>query len=101
MRHLPRSKRAVTTHVNPDISTSPDEGPKVLAVGRFQRPTCDNCGGFKAAKVTIGSRLVTIHCSECVPASTAGLDDVMDDVERQDNEQGPEAEDLFTAGRAA
>ncbi|ELP67903.1 hypothetical protein PV735_46730 [Streptomyces turgidiscabies] len=100
MRHLPRSKRAVTTHVNPDLSTSPDEGPKVLAVGRFQRPTCDNCGGFKAAKVVIGGRIATIHCSECVPAPTAGLDDVMDDVERQDNEQGPEADDLF-AGWAA
>lgn len=100
MRHLPRSKRAVTTHVNADTTTAAPNGRRVLVVGRFLRPTCDNCDGFKAVKVVIGKRLVTIHCSECVPAPTAGLDDVMDDVERQDNEQGPEADDLF-AGWAA
>lgn len=99
MRHLPRSKRAVTTCVNPDLSATPNEGPKVLVVGRFQRPTCDNCDGFRAVKVVIGGRLVTIHCSECAPGATAGLNDVIDDIEREDDEQGPEGR--FVLGAVA
>ncbi|MEU6055906.1 hypothetical protein ABZ829_36445 [Streptomyces xanthochromogenes] len=99
MRHLPRTTRVLTTQVNTDTTPAPK---RVLVVGRFVRPTCENCDDFKAVKVVIGGRLVTIHCSECVPAPTAGLDDVLDDVEKQDNGRGYEAEDLLvTQGRAA
>lgn len=100
MRNLPRRTRAVATQVNTD-TTPAANGRRVLVVGRFLRPTCDNCDDFKAAKVVIGGRLVTIHCSECVPSPSAGLGDVLDDVERQDDEQGPEAEDLFVLGAVA
>lgn len=98
MRHLPRTTRVLTTQVNTDTTPA---SKRVLAVGRFVRPTCENCDGFKAVKVVIGGRLVTIHCSECVSSPTAGLDDVMDDVERQDDGRGYEAEDLLVAGAVA
>ncbi|MFH8343136.1 hypothetical protein [Streptomyces sp. AM6-12] len=99
MRHLPRTTRVLTTQVNTDTTPAPK---RVLVVGRFVRPTCENCDDFKAVKVVIDGRLVTIHCSECVPSPAAGLDDVMDDVERQDDGHGYEAEDLLvTQGRAA
>ncbi|QKZ20584.1 hypothetical protein [Streptomyces chartreusis] len=96
MRNLPRTKRVLTTQVNIDTAPAPD-GRMVLAVGRFRRLPCENCGDFKAVKVVIGGPLVT--CSECV-APTAGLDDVMDDVEGADDAKGYETEDLF-AGWAA
>ncbi|WP_037874218.1 hypothetical protein [Streptomyces sp. PsTaAH-124] len=98
MRHLPRTTRVLTMQVNPD--TTP-VSKCVLVVGRIVRPACENCDGFKAVKVVIGGRLVTIHCSECVPAPTAGLDDVLDDVEREDNGRGYEAEDHLLVTKAA
>ncbi|MEU0743991.1 hypothetical protein, partial [Streptomyces sp. NPDC006134] len=88
----------LTTHINPDTTPAPK---RVLVVGRFRRPTCDNCDDFKAVKVVIGGRLVTIHCSECVPSPAAGLDDVMDDVEREDNGHGYEPEDLLVTKAVA
>lgn len=102
MRNLPRTKRVLTTQVNADTTAAPN-GLRVLAVGRFIRPACDNCNGFESVKVTIGGELVTIDCTVCTaPAPTAGLDDVMDDIERQDDGRGFEAEDLLvTQGRAA
>ncbi|NEB58731.1 hypothetical protein G3I61_03065 [Streptomyces diastaticus] len=102
MRHLPRTNRVLTTQVNPDTTPAPD-GRRVLAVGRFVRPTCDNCDGFESVKVVIGGELVTVDCTVCIaPAPSAGLDEVMDDVEEQDNGRDYEAEDLLvTQGRAA
>lgn len=94
MRHLPRTTRVLTTHVNTDTTPAPK---RVMVVGRFNRPTCDNCDGFKAVKAEVGGRIVTIHCSECVPAPTAG---VVDDIEREDDSKGYEAEDLL-AGAVA
>ncbi|MFG2176934.1 hypothetical protein ACGFMO_37170 [Streptomyces niveus] len=94
MRNLPRTKRVLTTHVNTDTTPAPN-GRRVLAVGRFIRPTCDNCGGFESAKVVIGGELVTVDCTVCAAPPTAGLDDVMDDVEDADNDEGYEAEDML------
>ncbi|MCX4554591.1 hypothetical protein [Streptomyces sp. NBC_01500] len=99
MRNLPRTHRVLTTQVNTDTTPAPN-GRRVLVVGRFVRPTCDNCDGFESVKVVIGGELVTIDCTVCT-APTAGLDDVMDDIERQDDGRGFEAEDLLVAGRAA
>ncbi|MFC7933076.1 hypothetical protein [Streptomyces cinereoruber] len=100
MRHLPRTTRVLTTQVNTDTTPAPK---RVLVVGRFTRPTCDNCDGFESVKVVIGGELVTVDCTVCTaPAPSAGLDEVMDDVEKQDNGRGYEAEDLLvTQGRAA
>ncbi|MFM9735200.1 hypothetical protein [Streptomyces niveiscabiei] len=102
MRHLPRSShtRAITMQVNPDLDPAPT-GRTVLAVGRVLRTprTCDNCAGFKAAKVLIGKQLITIHCSECVPASPTG--GIVDDIEREDDQQGYEAEDRAPEGTVA
>ncbi|MYT20293.1 hypothetical protein GTW69_08315 [Streptomyces sp. SID7760] len=102
MRNLPRTKRVLTTQVNADTTAAPN-GRRVLVVGRFIRPTCDNCDGFESVKVVIGGELVTIDCTVCTaPAPTAGLDDVLDDIEEKDNGRGFEAEDLLvTSGRAA
>ncbi|MFF0487258.1 hypothetical protein [Streptomyces sp. NPDC004435] len=100
MRHLPSTTRVLTTQVNTDTTPAPK---RVLVVGRFVRPTCDNCDGFESVKVVIGGELVTVDCTVCTaPAPSAGLDEVMDDVEKQDNGRGYEAEDLLvTQGRAA
>ncbi|WP_371558738.1 hypothetical protein OG416_39015 (plasmid) [Streptomyces longwoodensis] len=102
MRNLPRTHRVLTTQVNTDTTPAPN-GRRVLAVGRFVRAACENCDGFESVKVVIGGQLVTIDCTVCTaPAPTAGLDDVMDDIERQDDGRGFEAEDLLvTQGRAA
>ncbi|MFM9449142.1 hypothetical protein [Streptomyces acidiscabies] len=99
MRYLPRSTRAIAMQVNPALDPAPT-GRQVLAVGRvLSLPrTCGNCGGFKAVRVRIGGRLVTIHCSECVPAPTAG---VVDDIEREDDQRGYEAEDRAVEGTVA
>ncbi|MFJ8982671.1 hypothetical protein [Streptomyces sp. NPDC102282] len=100
MRHLPRTNRVLTTQVNTDTTPAPN-GRRVLVVGRFVHPNCDNCDGFESVKVVIGGELVTIDCTVCT-APTAGLDDVMDDIERKDNARDYEPEDLLvTQGRAA
>ncbi|MFJ2561338.1 MULTISPECIES: hypothetical protein [unclassified Streptomyces] len=75
MRHLPRTTRVLTTQVNADTTPAPD-GRRVLVVGRFVRPACDNCHGFESVKVTIGGELVTVDCSTCNTFSpTADRDD--------------------------
>lgn len=91
MTNLPRPTRAITTQVNPDTTPVPK---RVLVVGRFLRPTCDNCDGFETVKVTIGGQLFSIHCMVCTaPApATAGI---VDDIEREDDRRGYEAEDLL------
>ncbi|MFF4647468.1 hypothetical protein [Streptomyces sp. NPDC001389] len=101
MSNLPRPTRVLTRQVNPDTTPAPN-GLRVLVVGRFLPATCKSCGDFKSAKVVIGGELRTVHCTVCLLSPTAGLDDVMDDVEREDNGRGFEAEGLLgTPGRAA
>ncbi|MEU6284982.1 hypothetical protein [Streptomyces sp. NPDC047028] len=103
MRHLPRTTRVLTTQVNTDTAPAPD-GRRVLIVGRFApaRLICDNCDGFESVKVVIGGELVTVDCTVCTaPAPSAGLDDVLDDIEGQDERRGFEAEDLLVAGAVA
>ncbi|MBV9024694.1 MAG: hypothetical protein JO362_13085 [Streptomycetaceae bacterium] len=87
MRHLPRHRRALTMKVNQDPTPEPT---------RFDPPAC--CGGFKAVTVRAGTRLVTVHCWECVPSPAAG---VIDDIEREDDEQGYETENAVCRGWAA
>ncbi|MBV9025217.1 MAG: hypothetical protein JO362_15820 [Streptomycetaceae bacterium] len=82
MRHLPRHRRALTTKVND--TTEPT---------RFDPPAC--CGGFKAVAIRAGARLITVHCWECVPSPATA--EVIDDIEREENEQGYETEDLLVA----
>lgn len=97
MRHLPRTTRVLTTQVNTDTTPAPN-GRRVLVVGRFARPTCDNCDGYESARVVAGGRLVTVLCPVCRPAPVeAG---VIDDVQDEDDATGYEAEDLYQ-GRAA
>ncbi|MEU5008472.1 hypothetical protein ACFWW5_21025 [Streptomyces albidoflavus] len=98
MRHLPRTTRVLTTQVNTDMTPAPK---RVLVVGRFVHPTCDNCDGYESVKVTIGRELVTVECTVCTaPDQSAGLDEVMDDIEEQDDAHGFEAEDALLAVRA-
>ncbi|MFF3460452.1 hypothetical protein ACFYXH_40480 [Streptomyces sp. NPDC002730] len=98
MRNLPRTIRVLTTQVNTDTTPAPN-GRRVLVVGRFRRPTCDNCDDFKSVKAVIDGELVTIDCTECTaPSPTAG---VIDDIESEDEAEGFEAEDALVQGRAA
>jgi len=71
MRHLPRTHRVLTMQVNSETSAEADE-PRVLAVGRFVRPVCSDCGGFESVKVTVGTELITINC-KCVRAASMGV----------------------------
>jgi hypothetical protein len=97
VRNLPRTTRVLTTQVNTDPTPAPN-GLRVLAVGRFVRPTCDNCDGFESVKVVIGGELVTIDCAVCTaPSPTAG---VIDDIHDEDEAEGYEADELVQ-GRAA
>ncbi|WP_327359877.1 hypothetical protein [Streptomyces sp. NBC_01304] len=79
MRHLPRHNHVLTTQLTDDAA-----------------PEC--CGGFKAVKIRVGGRLVTIHCSECVPSP--GTASVIDDVHEEDEAEGYETEDQY-AGAVA
>lgn len=99
MRHLPSTTRVLTMQVNNDTTSAPSAGVRVLAVGRFVRPTCEDCDGFESVKVVIGGELVTIDCTACTaPSPTAG---VIDDVHDEDEAEGYEAEDVLVQGRAA
>lgn len=85
--------------MNTDTTPAPN-GRRVLVVGRFVRPNCDNCDGFESVKGVIRGELVTINCTVCTtPAPTAG---VIDDIHDEDEAKGYETEDLLvTQGRAA
>ncbi|MFE2749621.1 hypothetical protein ACFXKX_35775 [Streptomyces scopuliridis] len=101
MRNLPRTTRVLTTQVNTDTTPAPN-GLRVLVVGRFLRPTCDNCDGFESVKVVIGGELITVDCTTCTapPSHTAGLDDVVDDIHDEDEAEDYMPEELF-AGAVA
>ncbi|GAA1377206.1 hypothetical protein ACFPK5_00380 [Streptomyces beijiangensis] len=98
MRHLPRHHRVPNTQVNTDTTPAPD-GRRVLVVGRFIRPTCDDCDGFQSVRVVIDGQLATVHCAGCTPAPVQAS--VVDDVQDEDDAQGYEAEDLLVLERAA
>ncbi|MGW6412176.1 hypothetical protein ACWF95_33985 [Streptomyces vinaceus] len=97
MSNLPRHPRVPSMQVNPDARTTPDR-PRVLVVGRVAKAVCKHCDGFEAA-VRIGKPLVTVACPKCSP--TPAQAGVIEDIEREDDRRGYEADDLHTAGAVA
>lgn len=74
MRNLSRHRHAVTSAVA--LITAAEPGPD-------GHPDC--CGGWQSVKARVSRRLLTVHCPECVPAPSAN---VLDDIEREDDEDG-------------